>query len=403
MHKITGFLLVSLFVTSEVYSDNHAQLQGAIETLLKKVETLEKKIEQLENPESLKAPPQANLQHGPRVQKGREKIRVKFGGQVHRVVVHANDGKLSRTLHADNDSSSTLARVVAEGDMTNTTKAGAIIETGLVAHSTANMDIATGASGNDFNLRKAEAYFKNKTYGSLHIGQGEMASDGTMEDQDMSMTDIFVLGASADLAGGLKFRNKTSGAQGSQISDVLTSMDGLGRKNRIRYDSPRFYGFSVSGSHADKDSFDTALRWSYDKGVKIKAAGHGAKLRGKWDQFGYSMGILFPQGVNLHFGVAKRRMKDAERKKTPYIVHTKIGYRKSWFDIGETALALDFSQAGHIDRDGDRSQAYGASLVQEIASLDSEVYIGPRWYALHRRSEKLKKIFIMVMGLRLKF
>ncbi|NIQ96435.1 MAG: porin, partial [Desulfuromonadales bacterium] len=66
--------------------------------------------------------------------------------------------------------------------------------------------------------------------------------------------------AIADMAGGILFFDKTAGALSSTaIKNVSSNFDGLSRDDRLRYDTPKFYGVSLAASHVTDDQWDVAV------------------------------------------------------------------------------------------------------------------------------------------------
>jgi hypothetical protein len=85
---------------------------------------------------------------------------------------------------------------------------------------------------------------------------------------------------------------------------VFNDFDGLSRRNRVRYDSPAFWGFQLSGSLLS-DGGDVALRYAAKWGEdwKFAAAAAYADPQATSDtvdnQYNGSASILHSSGLNL--------------------------------------------------------------------------------------------------------
>ena len=113
----------------------------------------------------------------------------------------------------------------------------------------------------DFNDRVMEAVFNSKSLGKVSIGQGSTASDSASE-VDLSGASVVAYSSVADLAGGLFFfDDDADDLSGIRVKDVFSNLDGMGRADRVRYDTPTFFGFTASASTAEDQQNDAALRW----------------------------------------------------------------------------------------------------------------------------------------------
>ena len=77
--------------------------------------------------------------------------------------------------------------------------------------------------------------------------------------------------STGDPAGGLLFRTKDNEElTTTNINAVFTDFD-AGRTNRIRYDTPKFYGAFASASYGADQKWGVAARWA--------GVGHGLRRR----------------------------------------------------------------------------------------------------------------------------
>ena len=110
---------------------------------------------------------------------------VRLWGQINRAALFADNATQSEWFHVDNDSSPSRLGVAGDyrpegwGDVI----VGGQIELGLKSDS--SVDVRFGGPDPDFKVdgRKIEAYVKSLRFGSLAIGQGDMASNGSGGDR----------------------------------------------------------------------------------------------------------------------------------------------------------------------------------------------------------------------------
>lgn len=322
----------------------------------------------------------------PHVLSGNDKVSLTIGGHINRAVLYASNGNQSRTMHVDNDNSASRLRVEGNAKITPDLKAIATVEAGISSNSSADLDIgnsnALTSSNNLFAIRRVEVAFDHAKMGKLWIGRGQTASDDTSE-CDLSGTYVITSGASAhEIAGGVAFRDNNNNAVRT-ISQVITGMDGLSRQDRIRYDTPQFYGFSAGFSHMNQDSHDAALKYSgILNDVKIDAAAAYAKPfndASHKQQYNGSISILFPNGFNITVAGGIRKAKGGNRK-DPVMTYVKLGYQFKVFSPGLTCFAVDTGQVRSIVTNSGVANHYGFYLVQNVDIAATELYLGFRKY-----------------------
>ena len=371
----------------------------SLEELRRQVDILTQRIEQLES-ERRTAGGAAPAGQAGVVESGEESIRLTLSGQVNRGVLYADNGTDSEVFHVDNDNASTRIRFVGEGDVNSDITVGTQIEVQFKSNSTAaisfNQDDPAGP--NNFTERKLELYFDSDRFGRVWLGQGDTASNGTSE-VDLSGTAIVGYSGIADLAGGLAFDNDR------QIGDAFSNLDGLGRNDRLRYDTPSFGGVSVSASAVKTDDWDAALRFSGDvAGVRTAAAvGYADSASDGFEQINGSASVLLSSGLSFTAAVGTRDL-DAAGRDDPFFYYVKLGQQLDVFDIGRTALAIDFTQADDVEADGEELTSYGAFLVQTLDPVATDLYLGIRNHELDvTGGPDPDDVFAVLAGARIKF
>ena len=341
---------------------------------------------------------------------------VRWWAQVNRAALYADNGAESEWFHVDNDSMP--SRFGVAGDYRPDAWAGwtfgGQIELGFKSDNSA--EVAFGGPDPEFKVdgRKIEAYAKNKKYGALAVGQGDMASNGTAE-EDLSGTYVAAYSQVRFAAAGLTFASRGTEPlpaaedpagpvvppRAPTVKDVFDNFDGLHRDDRIRYDAPVWRGFGASASIAGEEHFDVALRHSAEMGRhKLASAVAVARKGAGVDQYSASGSVLLGCGWNFTAAVGGQ---NADGPLSPLSVYGKIGYKFDWFSAGATMLAVDYSRNGEISRADDVAESYAAVVVQRIDPFHAELYATARNYVLDREGANYDDLFVFLAGVKVAF
>ncbi len=386
--------------------------QEQIDAQQKQIEVLVKEVQELKTTKTAKAPDhEVAEKEMPKdlVRSRGDKVSVKIYGQVNRGVLYVNDGENKEFFHVDNDNSSTRIGLLGSAKLNDDFSVGTKIEVQFESNSTANVsqDNKSGVGPNNFTERHLDLFFKSETFGKLSLGQGDTASNGTSE-VDLSGTSVIGYAGVGDMAGGMKFFDQNTNA----LSDVtvgggfLSDMDGLSRRDRVRYDTPAFAGFTVSGSATEREQQDVALRYS-GKFPWFKLAGAAAyantdKSSSIENQYNGSVSVLFDNGLNVTLAGGQRAMLASNREE-PLFYYAKLGYKADFFAIGTTALALDYGRYDNLEQNDDTGDTFALLAVQNLTQLGTELYIGYRLYRLERPGTDFDEINAVLTGARIKF
>jgi hypothetical protein len=402
------------------------QQQAQIEAQAKALEKLQKQVEEL----SQKAVDEATAAARAEVSKtpypadvlrnqGGDKVSVQLYGQVDRAFLAADDGNSSDYYFVDNDNSSTRAGLLGEAKVNDDITIGTRMEieyqsnpSNLVNQDQKNIDDGDGAG---FDDRWMDAQLTSKRFGKLYLGKGSTASDGTSE-VDLSGTSVVGYASVSDMAGGILFYNDdTDALSTTRVGNVFSDMDGLSRRNRIRYDSPEFWGFQLSGSLLS-DGGDVALRYAAKWGENWKFAAAAAYADPQAtsntvdNQYNGSASILHSSGLNLTVAGGYQDLDSGllnpngtSRDDDPTFYYAKLGYRAKWFEAGETRFSVDYARNDDVAQDGDEAKSVGFQVVQDFPEWGSEYYVGYRWYDLDRELADFEDINALMTGVRVKF
>lgn len=332
-------------------------------------------------------------------------IDFKISGQLNRAFLGADNGDNSQLFFVDNDNSSTRFRFTGNQEYDDYgLDLGFVWEVEMQSNPSNDVDIddSSDIGGVTFAERKIEVYMGHR-FGKLWLGQGSMASDGTSE-VDLSGTDVITYSSIGDMAGGMTFRDST-GLPIAAVGGVFTNFDGLSRKDRVRYDTPKLWGFYLSGSMANHSKYDGALRYSGDFGAfgKLAAAaayasnGKGQGGDSDWTQFNTSASWLHPIGLNLTVAYGTRDI-DTSGRDDPSTIYAKVGWK-----FGIHAISVDYTETDDLRQDDDEGTSYSLGYVMN--PWDSvQFYAAIRNHALKiKNTSNPDDIGAIMIGTRIKF
>ena len=315
----------------------------------------------------------------------RKDATLSISGQVNRAFLYADNGTVDDLFFVDNNNSSTRLRFRAVGRIDCDLKLGAQIEVQFRSNSTRFIRFKQdGDPGPDnFTQRKMEIWLDSETWGQLWLGQGDTASNGTSE-MDLSGTGVIGYSDVGEIAAGLEFDN------GVRIRNASDNFDGIGRRDRVRYDTPTFSGFTASASYSDRNWWDVALRFAdefdtFTIASAIAYAQPDTSAGGPYDyQVNGSASVLFSNGLNLTIagGFQENRTGGRGAVTDPYFLYGKVGWILDLIDWGQTAVAVDFQFTSERDAQGEEFYGYGAFIVQNLEWLGTDLYAGFRYMQL---------------------
>ena len=308
-------------------------------------------------------------------------------GQFSPTTLSVDDGVSTYSSVRDNAHATTrlgfdITRTLGERTIRWSFESGfGIPTTSGTSQTTANARWAFG----DATVRKAEVRVSGPL-GVWSLGQGETATDGVAT-QDLSGTAVAGGSAIRDDAGSFQLRSAETGElTGIRLGDVFENFDG-GQRIRLRYDSPRSRGYSVSVAaglddfHEGAETFaDAAIRYERDTGtLRIRAAaGLSWQREGKADAEIDWIGSISAHDPETGVSVTASGGYQVEGGRYLYL---KAGYRMSPFGFGDTMGAADLFLGQDFESRGSRSRAVGLQLVQSWDSRNIEAYLGLRRYS----------------------
>jgi hypothetical protein len=353
---------------------------------------------------------------------------LRFYGQINKGFLSYDDGQVSESYNfIDNANSNTRFGVTYTGDIGSGWNYLGTLEIQYDPVSTSNqgLDRATGlprstpASAFEFtnaNIRQIDNRFTHDDYGIFYLGQGNMASQDTSA-VDFSGTTVIATRSVRDSAGGQLLREADGTLSSVNISRAFADYNGLGRRVRIRYDSPEFGGFVLRTSYGQNqlgpnpDTQDDPL---YDIAVAFTGESgdfrYGAQAAYSWNDqkladvttktLNGSASILHtPTGLNLT--IAGGNQDNEVRVGTFFYV--KAGWLGDIVDWGRTAVSIDYYNGDSVFADGSEANSTGIAVVQNVTAWNTEFYATYRTYDSSTPSVDYQDANAILVGARFRF
>jgi hypothetical protein len=335
---------------------------------------------------------------------GNDKVRLTFSGQIDRALNTVDDGLETNLFQVDNENASSRFRFVGETSPYQDTQALTLFEFEWPVNGSLDVSqLEEATSPNDgFQLRLLELGLSNNRYGSVFIGQGWMASDGTAEVDLSGITtplwsgqtfafggmlptdgDGFLPKSPADAPDDTSEPYYTDPTNFVSVFQLGNNLDGLSRLVRVRYNTPIYAGFQLSTSAATEDRYDVALRYAGETGWAkfAAAASYWTDVSDDgYDAYSGSGSILLASDSawwdGLSFTVSAGTQDFDEFENSPTQYFAKIAYATRFWEVGRTAFALAYGTYNDfrvVDEDMD---LIGVGFSQNLDALGTELYAG---------------------------
>jgi hypothetical protein len=337
----------------------------------------------------------------PGVVASQKKVKLTLYGQVTRQFGFVGDGESVTFKQGNNGNTGTRMGIIGSGKVTNDITLKTILEYAVNPGDTGGGSQFVNQGGSTgFSVRHIDLIMSSKKFGSLWMGRGSGSSDGTSE-VDLSGA------ASARLGGTAQYpvskyilMDKNSNAVPQAVATVgrfFNSYDGTGRQNRIRYDTPSFFGFMGSVSMIDKHNVDSAVKYhgkiagtdvaggvGYCHTEGTSGSGDGACFANGTttsgiDQLNGSISVKLPIGLGVTFSGAtqwqERTAAGASTNKNPYNLNPAIFYVTKVTELGSTIFDYAFEYCKNCTSAGDKGMAHQVDVIQKIDSIGGDYYL----------------------------
>ncbi len=344
---------------------------------------------------------------------------MKVSATVNRAVVFTDDGDNTYVKNVTNNTKGDRFRMVGEAKSKDLT-IGAKLEFGVYRTNNSNSVDQQDNAGLDTGTiddRNAFIYFSSKKYGKLSLGKLVTGSDGSAEvdlsgtktayyNGNMPNSGMYFLQANekgGDVAGATGPDNSTN----PRIKTVMSSFDGLGRADGVRYDSPKFQGFQVSGGAYEGGDADIALKYSGKiAGTKVAAtaAYWNSESTSTSDTDGYTLtaSALHSSGLNATVSYAKAD-SDVSTRSDPDNLFVRLGYQLKVFGAGKTSMSISYQETNDKKTDQNQFTAYGVAVVQKLDAYGTELYAALTNSDLERGTTNWEDITSGIVGAKVEF
>ncbi|MGD9108324.1 MAG: hypothetical protein PVI75_04055 [Gammaproteobacteria bacterium] len=342
-------------------------------------------------------------------------VNLKIFGHINQAMLYADDGVEHNLFFTSNANSIPRLNVLGTVKANDDVSVGGQIQLGFKVNSSGEVSQADHSPSTSIDIRKLEVFVASKKAGKLWLGKGSTSSDNTAE-MDLSGTSVVSYASVSDMGGGLFFRLPNDAAtytNNPRVSDAFDDLDGLSRKNRIRYDTPSVLGFTLSTSASENCGNDVALIYGKKiDGNEIAGAiayttprdfsDINGNLLSRGNILDGSLSILLYNGLNGTVAGGRLYSKLANRKGANYY-YGKLGYQHKFIPSGKTAISIDYGKYDDFAQNDDVGKVYDADIVQDIVDWNLAVYAGYRRFMLHRVNTAFKAINAVIAGAIFKF
>jgi len=328
------------------------------------------------------------------VASGSEKVKLTVSGQISREMTLIDDGSETEVKHMDNDYAPSMFRIGGEGKVNSETSIGTMIELMVTPNNSSgtSQDAANTNSGgaSTHEARIVEIFFANQKYGTVYMGKGSTGSDGSSE-LNLSVLGVTMAPMANSLAfGGALFKAGNDadrrGLNAVTVAGVLNEFVGMGRLNRVRYDSPTYFGTQFRATHADQGDWDVSL-WhqSAIAGFDVAGAIAYSQAPNGQDYFGMvdgSVSVMSPWGIGVHGGFGYRNLTAANAAPgadpaAPFGWSAGVTYETMLIEAGKTGIGYMYQSVSNNAVNGFAgadATSHQVAVVQQIDAASTDLY-----------------------------
>jgi len=339
------------------------------------------------------------------------KMKLKLYGQITRTASFTDNGIATGFTNAENGHTASRMGVQGSGKINNELTLKLRYEWNMrSAHDNRQQTNVEDGNDNDFDIRWSDIQFHHKRFGTLFFGRGDGPGNSSSQ-TDLSGTSSGSKGGSEHWdfqAARFVEKNPNGGNRVTARTDrSFSNMDATSRNNRIRYDSPKIYGFQFRAGIVEQDGYEFAL-WYGGKvaGMKIRGAlNYSHNKQGVFpgevqagstgtdteiNVYNGSISLQTPWGIGVSAaGGVKNAAKteavnNANDFQEAHYWWAAIWYRAKFFELGETRFKYGFNTTVNNDSKGDVAQIHGFTILQNFKSTGLDAYVGYRHASLDR-------------------
>jgi predicted porin len=348
--------------------------------------------------------------------KSGNKNSLKISGYVSRSVFYADDSESEQLFQSDGGVSTTRVRWIANGTVNETVTAGAMIEMSLPqSNAQGSLSLAGAATGpagatdsasaSTWGIRHQFVWVKHKKMGKISLGRTNAASNGRSE-VTFSAVNMIDDSSASNFGDGINFID-TTGATPSistiTVGAAYTNIDGRGRNDVIRYDSPRFAGLTVAVSALEGGDWDIGADYRMKTGpVKIRiGAQHNNNASTSVTVGGstsISMAALHDSGVNGTFAYGQQHLIETPgRGSDPRFIYFNVGYRAKIFGVGGTNFSFSLNQTDDLQANNSEGTAIGLTVAQLFDPIGSNIGLSYKNYSFDSNTNNFEDVDVITL------
>ena len=369
----------------------------------------------------------------------KEEDGITWSAQLNRALLSVKDGVARHNYFVDSSYDNSYVGIKALHSLEDKFKVGGNLRLFVYSASSADVNqlnrIGNSSQQNQLvDIEIAEGWLDSKI-GKFSLGKGSLASEQA-DSITTSGTDLIVYAGVADMAGGMYFhpsnvdRDVVGGdTPDPTVSDSFEEISSLDKKERFRYDSPRFHGFRLSTSIANdptvnddyvtvSNKYYTDIALHYEHKTTnfnfLGAAEHSwlskdSDLQAARHYSGSLSALYLPTGWNVTVAYGRKIPQiKAPSADTPTILQDKrhvsyvmLGKQVKLCRYGKTNFAIDKFLAINSKTDSDRSVAYSVGAVQEFEKINTSFYLGIRKYKYTTPTQDYDPLIAAFLGFNL--
>jgi len=337
----------------------------------------------------------------PGVVTSQKKVKLRLYGQVTRQFGFVGDGESVTFKQGENGNTGTRMGIIGRGKVTNDISLQTILEYSVSSGDNGGGSQFVNQGGETgFSVRKLDVILSSKKFGSLWMGRGSTSSDGTSEIDLAGISSARLGGSSTYPVQDFILMNKNSNAVPQAVATVgrfFSTFDGASRQNRIRYDTPTFFGFQAGVDMIDKMNFGGALHYKGKiAGTQIAGAvgychtsgpqdgaGSGTCFNSSAavnhvDQLNGSISVKLPMGLGATFSGGTQFLSlesGAANRDDPYNLNPSIFYTTKVTELGSTTIDYSFQYSKNVAANGTKGRAHQVDVLQRIDSIGGDYFL----------------------------
>ena len=336
----------------------------------------------------------------PGVVSSQKKMKIRLYGQITRAFGFIGDGESVTFKQGENSPTSTRMGIDGRGKITNDisvrTRMEYQVQSGDAVGGTQFQN--NGGSASIFTVRHLDLIVSSKKFGAVWVGRGDSASNGTSEiNLAPGMASARLGGRVSDQTTEAIFMDENSGAVPQGVATVgrfFDNFDGASRTNRIRYDTPTFFGFMGSAGLIDKHNVDAALRYkgklagtdiagavAYCHSSGSNTAGNSSCFDATYDsvnQLNGSISVKLPIGLGGAFSGGTRwydTVAGQAEPDDPFNLSPSVFYSTKVTELGFTTFEYAFQYCENCGNQGDEGMGHKVTALQSIDSVGGQYFV----------------------------